>query len=122
MAEFNVDDYFAQRSNAIAVQDGPDPIGDKYLQLRNASEEKVRQLAEMSAISTQREAANSKSWSGQLSLDPASPTGKATNLAASLYAGTIGVAGRLESAPFSLVAGINQANLSESDIAALARA
>jgi len=121
MAEFNVDDYFAQRSNAIAVQDGPDPIGDKYLQLRNASEEKVRQLAEMSAISTQREAANSKSWSGQLSLDPASPTGKATNLAASLYAGTIGVAGRLESAPFSLVAGINQANLSESDIAALAR-
>ena len=121
MSEFNVDEYFATRSKAFTKPDGSDFINDKYLELQRTSQEKVRELAERSAIATQREVANAESWVGKQNLDPNSFQGQVVNDAANLNQGVHRVAGSVLSAAPSALAAANQANLSEDDIAALNR-
>ena len=121
MSEFNVDEYFATRSKAFTKPDGSDFVNSKYLELQRTSQEKVRELAERSAIATQREVANAESWVGKQNLDPNSFQGQVVNDAANLNQGVHRVAGSVLSAAPSALAAANQANLSEDDIAALNR-
>ena len=121
MSEFNVDEYFTNRSKAFKTPDGSDFINDRYLELQRTSQDKVRELTERSSLAAQQEAADQESWVGKQGLDSKGFQGKAVNDAANLYQGTMRVAGSVLSAVPSALAAANQANLSEDDIAALER-
>ena len=121
MSEFNVDEYFANRSKAFKTPDGSDFINDKYLELQQTTQNKVRELAERSSLAAKQEAVDADTWVGKLDLAPHSLQGNVVNVVGSAYQGATGVAGRVLSAAPSALVAANQANLSEDDIAALNR-
>lgn len=110
-------DYFLSRIS----QDDPLAGNAKYEALQQASTDKIAELAARKQAQLSLEKANAGSLVGQWGLDPEGVAGAGANTAANLYQGVFGVAGRLLSAPFTGAAAINQANLTEDDIAALGR-
>ena len=103
MAEFNVNDYFANRSRALAEEESTNSVQNKYLELQRTSQEKVRQLAEMSSLSKQREVANESSLVNSMGLDVDSAVGSGVNLGARFLAGASKhVVGQLLATPTDL--------------------
>jgi hypothetical protein len=126
MAEFNVDDYFANLQRRGAADELANPTQDKLLSLQHASEEKIRQLAEMSAITRTAELTAAKAqkefFINQIGLDTTSFTGSAINGVVEAFAGfSKNVVGSLVGLPPAIVAAYKQGTLTEQDIAALGR-
>lgn len=121
MAEFNVDDYFANRSRSVNADKLSTAMDDKFVDLQRASADKVQQLTARIAATKAAEEANANSWVRKAGLNPNDFDGSALNLAAEAYSGTSRLAGQVAGLPHALLAGANQANLSEQDIQALNR-
>ena len=124
MMDFSVDDYFANRRRAVAEEDGFDPSGDKFLELRRATEEKVRSLAESSAMAAKREQVYSKTWAGRAGYNQYTSENfqkPFVNLAASMFSGATREMGHVLASGVGAATSVNQSLLSEEDIAALGR-
>lgn len=110
-------DYFLSRIN----QDFSATGANKFEQLQEASKNKIAELATLKKQQLAQEEANKKTWVGQAGLDPNSIAGWGVDTAGNLFSGAVKLGGQLASALPNAIAGANQSNLSEEDIAALNR-
>lgn len=122
MSDIDANDYFARRFQESNAEELANPANDKYLAVRQASEDKLRALAEAGAHYDERFKKNKGSLVSQWGLDPKSLAGRATNIGASIVAGTSNnVIGKLATLPVDMLSNIQAMGLDEEDVQAYNR-
>jgi hypothetical protein len=121
MAEFNAQDYFAQRAQAAALEERVNPLQDKYLAVKDAVSKKKDQLEALAIEQEKQKQLDANSWTGKLDLDPHSLTGSAVNLGANVVDGVSNVASAFMSSVHTLHAAALDRNIPDEVKAAYAR-
>lgn len=113
--KMNAQDFFASRMNDMALQEESSTVNDRFNQMIEARQRRSEELGVIADRRKEVLAKNRDSIVGKLGLNEDGLTAQATNLAASAVSGAGRVAGHILSAPSSLAAAAETANLNQAD-------